>query len=1209
MNTLNDANRGTNQSVHASVHANVNENASHAVIDEIIYSAGTASPTRDMLKFVGKINGHDARILIDSGATCDFVRDDFVKENNLLSSINNIQQRRVKLADGSMCMTSSMLSDVSLKVGSYSDIINLCTLPIHDYDCILGMSWLQKNNPRIDWIKRDVIVNNLNLSVDSLCSADTNTDKSSINKQQSSYSLRHESLNSCLLSAKQFRKQFKNLSEMQIIYIDQCAAMELVNSISQPTKANKATQLVSNLLLKYNDVFPSDLPVGLPPQRDIDHRIEIVPGSSPPSSATYRMSPPELDELKRQLIDLIEHGFIRPSKSPYGAPVLFVKKKDGSMRMCVDYRALNKITIKNKYPLPRVDELFDRLRGAQYFSKIDLRSGYHQVKIADEDVHKTAFRTRYGHYEFLVLPFGLTNAPATFMHMMQLLFKDQLDDFVIVFLDDILIFSKNYADHVKHVEKVLSILKENKLYAKESKCEFFKERVSFLGHVISADGVSMDESKVSAIKDWPVPASVHDVRSFLGLAGYYRKFVKDFSKIASPLSELMKKDNSFKWTSLTQASFEQLKLAVSSAPVLILPDPSLPYIVDTDSSGYAVGAALLQDQGNGRQPIAYMSKKMLPAEKNYSVREQEHLAIHCACKEWRHYLHGSKFKLITDHHSLQYIDSQKQLSSRHARWAEFMSQFDYEIEYRSGKQNIVADALSRRPDHKQVSTLTAHINTRAHDGTITMNNISVIDDDTAVLKMIRDGYQRDRICKRMLSSCSPPFRVSEGILYYNNLIYVPRIRKIIALLLHECHDNVTAGHVGVSKMIELVRRKYFWPKQIAHIKQYVQSCHKCQSNKSENASKKGLLQPLPVPVYRWHTVTMDFITQLPVTRTGFDAIMVVQDKLSKMPHFIATHTNANAVQTAKLFFSNVVRYHGIPSVIVSDRDSKFTSLFWRTLFRLVGTSLMMSTAFHPETDGQTERTNRTLEEFLRAYVNIDQNDWDEYLTGAEIAYSNSVHASTGETPFYLNSGQHPNFDLSSFHRTGSDNQSVHELLFNLHRSIEHARICLLQAQQRQQHYANKHRRDVEFNVGDRVLLSTNNLSSLNLAAKLLPRFIGPYRISRKVSRVVYELDLPDTMKIHRTFHVSKLRKYEFNDNSMFPGRSIDVRPEPVIEDGEEKYEIDRIIRKRERRYGRSAARVEYLVVWKGYPIHEATWLPIDKLQQATDAIRKFELQH
>jgi hypothetical protein len=1174
-----------------------------------------------LIRLKGKINGVDALMLLDSGSSADFINTTFVQKhaiatthndnncnnNNNNSNIINNNNTTVELANGSIHTSDKIVSLIDVEIGSsYKDKITFTVFPLSKYDAILGMPWLQRHNPKIDFKNKSVQLQDNNF----------NNNSNSNNKR---YNINN---GDAYVTAKQIKRQAAKNNNLFLVHlyclddsIDHVSQYEC-NDITIHT--DKDDDDIHSLLSKYVDVFPSDLPVGLPPSRVIDHKIDIIPGSSAPSLATYRMSPTELDELKKQLNDLITHGFIRVSKSPYGAPVLFVKKKDGSIRMCIDYRALNKITIKNKYPLPRVDELFDRLLGSKYFSKIDLRSGYHQVRIADEDVYKTAFRTRYGHYEFMVLPFGLTNAPATFMNMMQNIFKDQLDNFVIVFLDDILIYSKNKHDHMKHVDVVLSLLRKNKLYAKQSKCEFFKKEISFLGHVINEHGVTMEKSKVDAVLKWPVPTDINDVRAFLGLAGYYRKFVNNFSKISTPLSELLKKENKFEWGEKQAASFEALKKSVSTAPVLVLPDPSLPYIVDTDASGYALGSALLQDHGYGLQPVAYMSKKMLDAEKNYTVREQEMLAIICALKEWRHYLHGTKFKIITDHDSLKYIDTQKnQLSSRQARWAEFMSQFNYDIIYRQGKDNIVADALSRRPDHKHTKQIQNN-----NDNSVSMlnnlNTSNIIIDDDSLLKEIKNGYKKDRKCKKMekYGYKLPYSKDKDDIIYYNNQIYIPKIPSLMNMILHETHDSIIGGHVGMNKTLELVQRKYYWPKMYKYISSYINSCDKCQSNKSSNQSSSGLLQPLSIPSQRWEQITMDFIGPLPLTKNGNNFILVVVDKLSKMAHYIATHTNITAEGVAKLIFKHIVRYHGMPSSIVSDRDTRFTSSFWQELWKILGTKLNMSTSFHPETDGQTERQNRTLEEYLRSYINLEQDNWDELLVTAEIAYNNSVHISTNYSPYYLNSGQHPNLSMilnvnNNNNNNNINNNNVKELLTQLQHDINYAKECLSEAQKRQEYYSNKSRREMIFKVGDLVMLSTNNLKNLDKTPKLSSKYIGPFKIKNKISDVVYELELPTDMNIHSTFHISKLKKYNVNDDKLFPNRVVDVevrRPGPeTIINGKEAYEVEKIIGKRLVKRGRERyPKPEYLVKWKGYSTHEATWKREKELLFAKKLIQEYE---
>ncbi|KAD6119124.1 hypothetical protein E3N88_10395 [Mikania micrantha] len=439
------------------------------------------------------------------------------------------------------------------------------------------------------------------------------------------------------------------------------------------------------------EVFPEEL-TGLPPVRQVEFCIDLIPGAGPVAKAPYRLAPSEMQELSSQLQELLDRGFIRPSSSPWGAPILFVKKKDGSFRMCIDYRELNKLTIKNHYPLPRIDDLFDQLQGATYFSKIDLRSGYHQVRVREEDISKTAFRTRYGHYEFLVMPFGVTNAPAIFMDLMNRVCRPYLDKFVIVFIDDILIYSKSPKDHEQHLTQILALLKHEKLYAKFSKCEFWLREVQFLGHIISEKGIQVDPSKIEAIKRWETPTTPTEIRQFLGLAGYYRRFIRNFSKIALPLTMLTQKDRKFDWDDPQEEAFQLLKQRLCKAPILSLPEGTEDFVVYCDASRQGLGAVLMQRD----KVIAYASRQLKIHEKNYTTHDLELGAVVFALKIWRHYLYGTKCTIYTDHKSLQHILDQKMLNMRQRRWVELLNDYDCEIRYHPGKANVVADALSRK---------------------------------------------------------------------------------------------------------------------------------------------------------------------------------------------------------------------------------------------------------------------------------------------------------------------------------------------------------------------------------------------------------------------------------------------------------------------------------------------------------------------------------
>jgi hypothetical protein len=1247
------------------------------VVDNVTNSVPT--PGRILIKLPGFVGSTPAVVLVDCGATGNFVSKSFAKANgfNLESSPDTVQMANGHLqpADG--------VYRARLSIGSYRDSLDLTATTLEGYDVILGMPWLHQFNPKVDWrehtlsfigtdskqhvlrraltgaaqVKASGASHRLNLVSSKQVEKQhrkgllefacvvypaqlvTAAQKQSGAKLHSnSYSAAVargrsvESSSSSLSSAPSgmaaihrelARGHRVNGSDLSAAICDHCInGTEVSPSVNLSSEAVALATASRRTLAPYRDVFPEELPAGLPPSREVDHKIELLPGSSPPSRGLIRLSASELVELKKQLDELLKAGFIRPSKSPFGAPILFVKKKTGEMRMCVDYRALNNITIKNSYPLPRIDELFDRLQGAKYFSKIDLRSGYHQIRIAEGDEAKTAFRTRYGHFEFLVLPFGLTNAPGTFMHLMHETFRQHLDNFVLVFLDDILIFSKTLEDHERHVKQVLDTLRKEKLFAKESKCDFFKTEVEFLGHMVGRDGVRMMEDKVKAIGEWPTPAKVGDVRAFLGTAGYYRKFIRDFSSVAAPLSNLTKEDSKFEWGPPQAAAFRALKQAIAKEPVLILPNPSLPFVVHTDASGFATGAVLSQDQGKGLQPIAFLSKKMLPAETRYPVHEQELLAIIHALSSWRHYLTGTKFSVVikTDHKSLQHFKTQPQLSARQTRWLDLLANFDFMIEYIEGKTNVVADGLSRRSDHQEhVSMLVAAlgqcgstIESASAPASLPVSDIRRINGVTTLLADIHDAYTADAVYQAELKKRrlrTDPLNVKGGYLYYGpDRLYIPNDLALKTRLLQECHDTPLSGHLGKDKTTEQVKRRFYWPGMDESIRQYVTSCDACQRNKPSQQAKMGQLQPLPIPNRPWQQVSMDLITQLPRSRSGNDAIVVFVDKLTKMVHYVATTTTVTAPKLATLFMREVVRLHGVPESILSDRDPRFTANFWKSFWTQLGTTLKMSTAYHPQTDGQTERANRTLEEMLRSVVNFKQSDWDEHLATAELAINNAKQSSTGFTPFRLNYGQEIQMPLDQAIAglRPSNNPEAAERIARLQTDLKLAKANIQKAQERQAHYTDQHRREVTFKVGDKVLLSTEHLRLVG-ADKRTPKFtykyIGPFKIKRVIGANAYELDLPAQLQIHPVLNISRLKTYQ-DGQQLFPDRPVpESRPPPEAStDGDAStFEVESILAKRG-----SGSRTQYLVEWRGYPRWEATWEIASNLGGARQAMVDYE---
>ena len=1134
-----------------------------------------------LLIVAGTLEGIPVHYLVDSGASDCFVSADFVREHGIKTSKTK-EKLTVHLADGSVRVTNDCVRQGCVSFGEHMEFLDMQVLKLPKYEVILGKFWLDRWNPHIDW-KKNKMQLNLGSRVVEI------TGEKEIPGKEEIASLFHTGSYVEEISAQRMRR----LSQREPVFLAVVRSVPEMNEevveVNEEKTKTEYPVVVQGILQDFEDVFPKDLPVGLPPAREVDHRIDLVPGSEPPHRAPYRMSPQGLDELRKQLRELTEKGYIRPSVSPFGAPVLFVPKKDGGVRMCVDYRALNKVTVHNRYPLPRIDELLDRLQGASYFTKIDLRSGYYQIRMHPESVQKTAFRTRYGHFEFLVLPFGLTNAPATFMHLMHQIFREQLDQFIVIFLDDILIYSKNLQDHVDHVRRTLQILREHRLYAKVSKCAFFRHEVEYLGHVVTAAGIHPDESKVQAVSDWKIPESVHDIRSFLGLAGYYRRFIPQFARIAAPLTELTKKTVPWRWSLREGEAFNALKKALLSAPVLKLADADKEYMVTCDASDYAVGAVLSQQYADGEHPVAYESRKMNSAESNYPTHERELLAVIHALRTWRHYLAGQKFTVVTDHYSLQYLRTQPQLSKRQARWLDFIAEFNFEVVHKPGKSNVVADALSR------VNVLECAATSSGQQLDDTWKNLS-------------KEYKKDEKTNEMLERIEayPGFIVSQGKLYYTGLgrmqLYVPE-GAYRAMVLKECHDARYAGHLGIKKTTELLQRDFYWPTLAQDVETYVRTCEECQRNKASNQKPSGLLQPLEIPAQRWERVSMDFVTHLPKTQRKHDALMVVVDYLTKMIILRPTFTSATAVDTARIFVDSVVRMHGLPRAIVSDRDTKFTSTFWREVSKTMGTTLAMSSGFHPQTDGQTERANRSIEEMLRAYVGKRQDDWDLRLGMVEFAYNNSVHSSTGFTPFYLCYGRHPVNPVNRLIQVDTKNEAADSFLRQLADDLDQAKNNLQKAQDRQKRNADRRRRDLEIQVGDEVLLSTKTLPVAVAAGgskKLGPLYCGPFKVIEKMT-TAYKLELPQHMQIYPVFHVSQLKLYRKPDRE----ERRYSKPGPVITAEGEEYEVDEIVRHRKRQRGRQKPKIEYLVFWKGYPAHEATWEPEANVKNAPEKIAEY----
>ena len=1514
-----------------------------------------------LLTFRGVVAGRQVKVLVDSGAGRNFLDAEFAERCGLRLTPNAFE---VTLAGGQRSRSAGTYCGAFRLGGDGPEGIEgevefvVTSLRGAACDAVLGFPFLRQLNPYVDWRARTLAFGREG-------------------KGKGMGMGKGKAAGRVLLRA-----------EGKVITVAGGYAAPLAATAAQTPIHADDKRIVDLLVGDFRDVFPDALPAGLPPSRGgIVHEIELISGARPHKQPVYRQSEVELKEMRKQLDEKLAKGFIGYSKSPYAAAAMLVPKPDGGWRFVVDYRALNKDTVKNSYALPLADELFDRVQGAQVFSKIDLRTGFYQIPLKEEDCWKTGFGTTFGHFEYRVLPMGLTNSPATFMHLMNHTFSDMTGPggCVLVFLDDIVIYSRDREQHRKDVRAVLERLRANKLYAKMSKCSFFQREVEFLGHRLGADGVKVIQGKVEAIKQWPTPTSVKDVRSFLGLAGYYRRFVQGFGKIAAPLHELTKDDpdaaakgkgkgkgrgdgrrkqrGHFSWGPEQQRAFDALKAALQSAPVLLIPNPKLPFVLSTDASGEAIGAVLQQDPtGHGLQPVGYYSRKLTPAERNYAVRDKELAAVIAALDHWRHLLHsGRKFVIRTDHQSLRHLMSQPRLTGRPARWLLKLEEFDFDVEYVKGPANAVADALSRNvatgagegraklsaaemaelrsrarkaeeegdeavaalearlaradsgrearrrgdksgpparlvnvraqllrdeggeerrreaeaaaqevrpaeayavpppdPDaagNRQMATQRCAAMTRkgqgrqcrqltrigclcwnhlARDAGLRVKRSTVpgagrglfaerdleagadlgvysglevsgpealrgdrsgayalevkrgllidaaptnaavtrfandargtskrpnaafrrnprtgevhlkatrrirrgeevlvsygpaywrplaaaqrqaevsaaqpqararADADAAAIERPRKrksgrggqkaragvflqvrqttarehgrergareaawrpetkydegAQQRRRPAELQLFALSiqgggddleaaireageeddgyqellqrpraPVFSVERGLLYWRGRVVVPDSEELRTRVLEWCHERPEAGHLGRDKLLAELQRRFYWRGMTAAAARFVRSCHTCQAVKDSQQAKPGLTLSLPVPDEPWQSVSLDLIGPLPRTRHGHNAIVVFVDRLTKMAHFASTTMEVTAPQLAELFLREVVRLHGFPRDIVSDRDPRFTAGYWEQFWKALGARLSMSTAYHPQTDGQTERTNKTLESILRAYVSWKLNDWDQHLTMAELAYNSAPQASTRYSPFYLNYGREAtkpiDLALRNIRARGQQGDSAADVsnaaaadrLKELAEALVRAQNNVAQAQRRQALYADRGRRPASFAVGDWVMLSTKHLKEQGRdsqagVAKLGAKWTGPFKVKGSPNANAYTLELPGHMRIHPTVNIDQLKPY-WDGGAEFRSRVRQEQSRPAAvyteDNGAEVFEVEAI---RAARANPRKRRREWLVKWKGWPEAENTWEPAENLAGSEGLLREFEAQ-
>ena len=904
----------------------------------------------DTFRLYGVIKQAHLTVLIDSGSTHNFLQPRVAQFLHLPTQPTH--PLRVLVGNGSVLDCSQVCPQLSLQGHPFEITFHL--LPISGADAVLDIEWLKQFGPiTTDYTTFVTKFSHLGRNIELHADVEIGPEP---------------------VSAPQIKRLLRTGSTSALFHLAILPSSLTTHSSTSPTHPIPA---IATLFPQFQHLFQN--PQGVPPSREITHRITLPPTTAPVNVRPYRYPHYRKAEIEKQVSELLSAGLIRTSTSPYSSPVLLVKKKDGTWRLCVDYRALNSVTIRDRFPIPTIDELLDELGHATWFSKLDLRQGFHQIQMNEADIEKTAFRTHHGHYEYLVMPFGLCNAPSTFQAAMNSLLGPFLRHFATVFFDDILVYSDSLASHITHLRTIFQALVQGQFYLKETKCLFAQRKLEYLGHVVSGKGVEPEPSKVQAITQWPPPSSPKDLRAFLGLTGFYRKFVRGYASIAAPLTTLLCKD-AFEWSLSSQAAFDHLKVAMTSATVLALPNFFEPFIIEIDASATTMGAVLMQ-QGH---PLAFFSKMFGPRLLLASTYIRELHSIITAVRKWRQYLLGRPFTIMTDHKSLRELMTQViQTPEQHYYLSKLLG-YDYNIQYKTG------------------------------------------------------------------------------------------------------------------------------------------------------------------------------------------------------------------AKVATLFLDLVCKHHGFPKSIVSDHDPIFISSFWRELFRLSGTRLRMSTAYHPQSDGQTEVMNIVLEQYLRSFVHSQPSSWFRYLALAEWSYNTSLHSSSGLTPFEVIYGR-PHPVVPHYIPDMTNNEVVDSLITSRQHIHEKLQRRLRKAKEAMKHYADMKRDDVTFNVGQWVYVQLKPFRQQSVTgvthSKLSKRFFGPFQIIARVGAVAYRLQLPEDSRIHPVFHSSLLRAYHGPpppSDKPWPLQVIGLKPVPnplCILDSK----MDSVT---------SPPTPMVLVQWDGQPPEDTTWEPWADIREA-----------
>jgi len=905
-------------------------------------------------------------------------------------------------------------------------------------------------------------------------------------------------------------------------------------------------------LLKDNqDVFSEEIAAG---NCDILEHVINLKDSNPIKQVPRRIPLRMREEVDNIVEDMKRQGIIEESQSPWVSPAVMVRKKDGTVRFCVDYRKLNAVTIKDSYPIPRIDDMLDRLSGNSWFTTLDLKSGYWQVKIRSEDKEKTAFSIGKGLWQFTVMPFGLCNAPATFERLMEKILNQLLFKICLVYLDDVIIYSDNFEEMLSRLERVFARLRSANLKLNPKKCSFFKKEIKYLGHVVSKEGIKTDPEKISAVRDWPIPRTKKQVRSFLGFCSYYRKFVKGFSLIAKPLFSLTENSAKFVWTEKCGEAFKVLKERLITSPILSYPNSQGRFILDTDASNHGIGAVLSQKQGKTEKVIAYFSRVFNKSERNYCVTRKELLAIVESLKSFHHYLYGNRFIVRTDHISLRWLMSFKNLEGQLARWLERIQQYDFEIIYRKGKSHGNADGLSRRPC---VGMNCGYCNKtelkeKEKIGRIILGGNNLENwrkeqlEDTILVKLIHgkeEGLRpvRQEIVPEDFSAKIywlqwDSLLLRDGVLQRKwespNLrtsifqIIVPQ--KKIKQILEEAHDSPSGGHFGVNKTLDKIRKRFYWATCKKDVEDWCRSCKVCVAKKGPSDKGKSELQLYNVggPFER---VQMDILGPFPTSYKGNKYLLVISDCFTKWVEAFPLK-NFKAGTIAEIFVDQVISRFGVPLELHTDQGRNFDSRIFKELSQLLGIKKTRTTPFHPQSNGLVERQHQTLTNYLAKFVSENQRDWDRWIGMSLLAYRSARQETTGISPAELCLGRELKLPMDLIYGSPptkeanlSEGDYVLRLKAKLNGIHNEVRNRINMKTSRAKVLYDRKARLVDYEPGQKIWLY-NPRKIIGRAPKLQSNWEGPYEIVKKINDVVYCIRKSSRHK-NKVVHSDRLASY------------------------------------------------------------------------------------